>query len=188
MMGSQNTGAREDKGAREGEGTAPAAGTAARDAAGTGCAHNITARFWEKKTLAEMNEAEWEALCDRCGLCCLNKLEDFDTGRIVYTSLVCELFDTKKCACSHYARRRELVANCEKVTPENIKELTWLPPSCAYRLIDEGKALHWWHHLVSGSAQTVHEAGISVRGRVRSEKGVSLHDYESYVVDWPQRG
>jgi uncharacterized protein len=141
--------------------------------------------FWRTKTLAEMNEAEWESLCDGCGRCCLNKLEDWDTGEIFFTDVACRLFDAQSCRCRDYPNRHERVADCVPLTPENVYELTWLPPTCGYRLLAEGHDLYWWHPLVSGDSQTVHEAGISVRGRTRSEVNVPDSELEHYIVKWP---
>lgn len=142
--------------------------------------------FWQAKTLAEMSAAEWESLCDGCGRCCLNKLEDFDTGEIYWTNIACTLLDANSCRCSDYARRSDRVPDCIRLDLEKVATLTWLPPTCAYRLIDEGRGLHWWHPLVSGDPETVHEAGISVRGRTVPEDGIEPDDYEDFLVDWPQ--
>ncbi len=140
--------------------------------------------FWQRKTLAEMNKSEWESLCDGCARCCLNKLENDTTGEIQYTDVACRLLDTEKCRCVSYDDRKRYVPDCQILTPQNVKRLSWLPSTCAYRLIDEGKDLHWWHPLVSGDPETVHQAGISVRGRVLSERDTD--DLESRVVGWPK--
>lgn len=141
--------------------------------------------FWQSKTLESMSEAEWESVCDGCGRCCLNKLEDWDTGRIFFTDVVCRLFDDETCRCTDYENRHRRVPDCIALTPENVGELSWLPPTCGYRLLSEGQDLYWWHPLVSGDPETVHQAGISVRGRVRCETTVPEADLEDYVVDWP---
>ncbi len=144
--------------------------------------------FWRLKTLAEMTAAEWESLCDGCGRCCLNKLEEEDSGRIYYTSVGCRLFDPETCRCKDYAHRQTWVEDCLQLTPENVPETPWLPPTCAYRLVAEGKDLYWWHPLVSGDAETVHAAGVSVRGRVAaSESDVPDERLEDYLVDWPMQ-
>jgi uncharacterized cysteine cluster protein YcgN (CxxCxxCC family) len=139
--------------------------------------------FWQSKTLAEMSEAEWESLCDFCGRCCLHKLEDDETGEVHYTDVACKLLDLGACRCSNYEKRREFVDDCVKLTPESAS-LRWLPRSCAYRRLVEGKKLHWWHPLVSGDPATVHKAGISVRGRaVAEDKAGNLLDH---IVTWPE--
>ena len=141
--------------------------------------------FWRTKRLEEMSRAEWESLCDGCARCCLNKLEDWDTGEIVWTDVACELLDCDTCRCKDYENRSETVPDCIQLTVEEVNTLTWLPPTCAYRLVREGKDLYWWHPLVSGDPETVHEAGVSVRGRVVSEAGMSVGEYENHVVTWP---
>ena len=144
--------------------------------------------FWKRKTLAEMTTAEWESLCDGCGRCCLNKLEDEDTGKIFFTDVGCRLLDSAACRCCNYAHRTQVVDDCVQLTPDNIGELNWLPPTCAYRVLAEGGKLAWWHPLVSGDPETVHKAGVSVRGRVRaSEEHVPDDDLEGYIVTWPLR-
>jgi hypothetical protein len=141
--------------------------------------------FWRAKTLAELNEAEWESVCDGCGRCCLNKLEDADTGEIFFTDVACRLFDAGTCRCGDYPNRHTKVADCIPLTPENAGELTWLPPTCGYRLLAEGHDLYWWHPLVSGDPQSVHAAGISVRDRVFSEIDVPDTELEDHIVEWP---
>jgi uncharacterized protein len=144
--------------------------------------------FWKEKSLEAMNAAEWESLCDGCGRCCLVKLEDEDTGQVYFTDIACKLFDTGTCRCADYAHRRRKVHDCIKLSPESVRALEWLPPSCAYRLVAEGRDLAWWHPLVSGSPQTVHEAGVSVRGRVAAlETEVALDDYPDHIVAWPRK-
>ncbi len=141
--------------------------------------------FWRIKPLETLTQQEWESLCDGCARCCLNKLEDFDTGVIVWTDVACRLLDHQSCRCNNYGRRAEIVSDCIQLTPETVRELTWLPPTCAYRLVADGRDLYWWHPLLSGDAQTVHLAGISVRGRVLSEADIPVEEYEDRVVDWP---
>ena len=144
------------------------------------------APFWRSKSLSQMSQREWESLCDGCGRCCLNKLTDVDTGETVFTDVGCRLLDAKTCRCSDYAHRLSRVKDCVRLTPRNVKRLTWLPPTCGYRLVAEGKDLAWWHPLKSGRAETVHEAGISVRGRVAaSEKDVPDERLEDFIVSWP---
>lgn len=144
-----------------------------------------TEPFWRTKTLAQMSTAEWESLCDGCGRCCLSKLEDWDTGEIFFTDVACALFDPRSCRCRDYRNRHDRVADCVPLTPENVGELSWLPPTCAYRLLAEGEDLYWWHPLVSGDARTVHDAGISVRGRTISEEEVPESELENHIVAWP---
>ncbi len=142
--------------------------------------------FWQRKSLAEMTDSEWESLCDGCGKCCLNKLEEEDTDRTFYTSVGCRLLDGQSCRCRDYKHRLEQVEDCVRLTPRNIKTISWLPPSCAYVLLAEGRDLYWWHPLVSGDPETVHAAGVSVRGRVHaSEVDVPDEDLEDYIVSWP---
>jgi uncharacterized protein len=144
--------------------------------------------FWRRKTLAQMTRAEWESLCDGCGRCCLNKLEEEDTGRVYYTDVGCRLLDGTTCRCKDYARRSEQVEDCVVLTPGNVTDLKWLPPTCAYRLLAHGGDLYWWHPLVSGDPGSVHAAGISVRGRVGiSEDDLGDQDYEDRIVAWPTR-
>lgn len=139
--------------------------------------------FWRTKTLAEMSAEEWESLCDGCARCCLIKLEDEDTGEIAYTNIVCDLLDQGRCACTRYPERHVLVPDCVELTPENVGRFRWMPSTCAYRLLAEGQDLPWWHPLVSGDPETVHLAGISVRGRVIAENRAG--DPEDHIVDWP---
>jgi uncharacterized protein len=141
-------------------------------------------RFWEHKRLRDMTRTEWESLCDGCGRCCLKKLEDSDTGEIEYTDVTCRLLDTERCRCTHYTRRTEHVPDCVELTPDNVRDIAWLPATCAYRLLDEGKPLEWWHPLVSGDRATVERAGISVRGRVTSERDVHPNEIEVRVIRW----
>ena len=144
--------------------------------------------FWQVKTLAEMDGAEWESLCDGCGRCCLVKLEDEDTGQIHLTDVACRLFDPSNCRCSDYARRPRRVKDCVKLTPENAGEIAWLPETCAYRLISAGKPLRPWHPLVSGDPDSVHKAGISVKSLDPvSEKKVKPQDWEDHVITLSNR-
>lgn len=141
--------------------------------------------FWRRLRLDQMSRDQWESLCDGCARCCLNKLEDWDTGEISWTEIACDLLDEEHCRCSDYANRSERVPDCVPLTAENVPTLSWLPPTCAYRLVSEGSDLYWWHPLVSGDANTVHYAGISVRGRVLFEREVPVEAYVHHVVDWP---
>ncbi|MGI9463530.1 MAG: YcgN family cysteine cluster protein [Aestuariivirgaceae bacterium] len=141
--------------------------------------------FWLRKTLQQMSAGEWESLCDGCGRCCLVKLEDEDTGEIHNTSLSCELLDTTNCRCTDYANRHARVDDCVKLSARNVSALEWLPSTCAYRRVAEGRGLAWWHPLVSGTPQTVIDAGISVAGKVISETGIDEDDMPDYMVNWP---
>ena len=149
-------------------------------------ASNQEGFFWKTKTLEQMSDAEWESLCDGCARCCLEKLEDEDTGKIYFTHVSCKLLDAGLCACKDYAHRSEHVSDCVRLTPANVRALNWLPPSCGYRLVAEGRDLYWWHPLISGDPNTVHEAGVSVRGRVRgTENEIPDEDLEDHIVQWP---
>ena len=139
-------------------------------------------RFWRQKTLAQMNREEWESLCDGCARCCLVKLEYDDTGEVDHTEIACRLLDLESCRCSDYAHRQKKVDDCLSLTTEEVGRLKWLPSTCAYRLVDEGRDLYWWHYLVSGDRETVHQAGISVRGRVISEDEAGPP--EEHIIDW----
>src|ERR1700757_3107450 len=122
--------------------------------------------FWKQKTLEELNSAEWESLCDGCGRCFLVKLEDAESGAVCFTDIGCKLLDPLSCRCTDYARRQKKVHDCIRLSPAKVRAMTWLPPTCAYRLVAEGRDLPWWHPLISGTRASVHEAGISVRNRV----------------------
>ena len=139
--------------------------------------------FWKRKRLDQMSRPEWESLCDGCGRCCLIKLEDADTGDIDYTDIACRLLDLGSCRCSDYDNRKRLVPDCVVLNASMINRLHWMPSTCAYRLISEGKDLAWWHPLVSGDPDTVHAAGISVRNRVVPEERGD--DPEDRIVTWP---
>jgi len=145
----------------------------------------IRAKFWEKHSLDELNDAEWEALCDGCGLCCLVKLEDADTEQIYFTNLACSLLNVEACRCSDYENRHVKMPDCRAITRQTLQEIEWLPPSCAYRLREQDKPLYSWHPLVSGNRDSVHDAGISTRGWTLSEKGIPTDDYEDYLVANP---
>ena len=143
-----------------------------------------TGPFWETKTLAEMTRDEWESLCDGCARCCLHKYEDQDSGEIFNTRVVCRLLDEERCRCTSYHDRHRYVPECLYLEPSQVEEFHWLPSTCAYRTVYEGRPLPWWHHLVSGSLDTVHEAGISVRGKVISEDHVHPDGWDEHIIHW----
>ena len=138
--------------------------------------------FWETKSLNQMTKVEWESLCDGCGKCCLHKLEDIDTGEISVSNVSCSFLDQISCKCKDYKNRNENVPDCIQLDLKNLKKLDWLPSTCAYRLIDEGESLHDWHHLISGSSETIHERGMSVRDCSVNES--SLKNVEEYILEW----
>ena len=140
-------------------------------------------RWWEAP-LESLNRQQWEALCDGCGRCCLIKLEDDADQSLHFTSVVCELFDEASCRCTDYPNRHVRVPDCIEFDAAALRELNWLPNTCAYRLRAENKPLADWHPLVSGSADTVHDAGISVRGRVISEAHVHPDALDEFVIRW----
>jgi uncharacterized cysteine cluster protein YcgN (CxxCxxCC family) len=140
--------------------------------------------FWRRKTLEEMTPEEWESLCDGCGKCCLIKLEDPDTAELSFTDIACRLLDAHACRCTDYKNRSKRVRGCVRLTAQKLRGMSWLPSTCAYRLVAEGRDLYWWHPLVSGDPESVHAAGMSVRGRTVPEG--SVKDEESRIVDWPR--
>ncbi|MEM6850510.1 MAG: YcgN family cysteine cluster protein [Pseudomonadota bacterium] len=137
--------------------------------------------FWRSKTLREMSAAEWEALCDGCGLCCLILLEDSDTGAVFETDVSCRLFNGATCRCSDYQRRLKRVPGCVNLTPDNVGDLNWMPDTCAYRVLARGEDLPDWHPLVSGDPESVHALGPSVRNRTISERKVRQRDLQDRV-------
>lgn len=140
--------------------------------------------FWQRKRLDEMNAAEWESLCDGCGKCCLNKLEDEDTGEVYHTDLVCRYMDESSCGCTVYSERLQKVPGCTVLTPETVNDYHWLPYTCAYRTLAEGRPLADWHPLRSGDPDSVHDAGVSVRNKVVSEDQIPEEDWEEHIIHW----
>ncbi|MEM1111112.1 MAG: YcgN family cysteine cluster protein [Pseudomonadota bacterium] len=142
--------------------------------------------WWNRLSLTELSPSQWEALCDGCARCCLHKLQDEDSAEIAWTRIRCRYLDEATCRCSDYARRSELVPECIQLSPESASDLDWLPPTCAYRLRARGETLPAWHPLVSGSPDTVHDAGISIRGRSLSEEFVHPDGYDEHIIAWVQ--
>lgn len=141
-------------------------------------------KFWETVPLDKMTPKEWEALCDGCGKCCLNKLEDADTGEVFFTRVACRLLDDQTCQCGNYEIRKSLVPECVVLNVATLPKVNyWLPSTCAYRLLADKKPLYDWHYLISGSRETVHEAGASVQGRTVPEFEVDEDDWEDYIVE-----
>lgn len=142
--------------------------------------------FWETKTLDQMTKDEWESLCDGCGRCCLQKIQTEHEHLVRYTRVACRLLDVKSSRCTNYWRRKSLVPECISLDAVNINDIEWLPSSCAYVRIREKRGLAWWHPLISGSAESVHEAGISVRGKVVSESYVHPDDFLSLTIEFDE--
>ncbi len=140
------------------------------------------APFWRRKTLSEMDEAQWESLCDGCAKCCLHKLENAETGEVFHSDIACRLLDADTCRCRDYAQRQLRVPDCVRLSSDQPEEFVWLPRSCAYRRLMEGRDLPRWHPLVCGDPRTVHTSGNSVRGRVVSE--IENDDIEQRLVEW----
>lgn len=148
--------------------------------------HGLSPRFWERKRLDQLSRGEWEALCDGCGKCCLNKLEDEDSGEIALTNVACRLLDDESCRCTHYDIRHQFVPDCIVLKPSNIEaNLYWMPQTCAYRLIHEGRPLHDWHPLISGDPESVHRARVSARGLTYSEFDIPEDDWEDHIIEEP---
>ena len=141
-------------------------------------------RFWDTKSLEEMTAEEWESLCDGCALCCLQQLEDEDSGEVFYTRLACELLDINSGLCRNYAKRFKLVDDCVKVRLEDKEYFHWMPFTCAYRSLYEGRGLQDWHPLISGDRESVHRAGISVRGRAVPSAGIPDDQWEEHIIRW----
>ncbi len=146
----------------------------------------LAPRFWEKKPLGKLSPAEWEALCDGCGKCCLNKLEDEDSGEVALTRVACRLLDDQTCRCAHYENRHQFIPECIVLRPDNLDtHAYWMPQTCAYRLLWQGKPLPGWHPLITGDPASVHEAGVSVQGMTVSEFDTPEEDWEDYIIEEP---
>ena len=141
-------------------------------------------RFWETVPLAKLTPPEWEALCDGCGKCCLNKIEFEDDGEVAFTRVACRLLDGDTCRCKHYETRRQFVPECIQISPASLPEIAyWLPRTCAYLLRYQGKPLYPWHPLISGDANSVHDAGVSVQGWTVPETEVEEEDWEDHIIE-----
>jgi uncharacterized protein len=140
--------------------------------------------FWQRKKLSELTADEWESLCDGCGRCCLKKLQDEASAEVVYTDVACKLLDRERCRCRRYASRHALVPDCLSLRGGDERAFDWLPTTCAYRRLAAGKPLQWWHPLVSGDPETVHRAGISVRGRTLAERDIDTAELDTRIVRW----
>lgn len=145
-------------------------------------------RFWEDKSLAEMTHEEWESLCDGCGRCCLQKLQDEDSNEVFFTNIVCKYFDMQEHRCSCYSQRTELVPDCLVVSLNNPESIAYAPGSCAYRLLSEGKALFEWHPLITGDSAAIVEAGICIEGKAVSEEYIHPDQWEDHIIDWETGG
>ena len=148
----------------------------------------IKKEFWKTKKLPEMSPQEWDALCDGCGICCLYKIEDADSGEVHLTNVACRFLDEISCVCKLYKDRKSAMPTCIQLTPENVANLKWLPETCAYRLVLKGEPLPEWHHLISGDLESVHHAGISVLGQVINECSINMDNLENYVVSEQKEG
>ena len=140
--------------------------------------------FWETKQLSEMTKEEWESLCDGCGRCCLNKLEDEDSDEIYYTNVSCKLLDLEKCCCTDYENRKISMPDCMILSVDNQAALEVMPSTCAYRLLDAGKPLPEWHPLFSGRQESVAEAGMSIVGKVVSEEYIHYTQFPEHLINW----
>ena len=146
----------------------------------------LSPEFWKHKPLKSLTSEEWEALCDGCGKCCLNKLEDEDTGEVALTRIACRLLDDQSCKCGQYPIRHQFIPDCIVLKPSNIDENAyWMPKTCAYRLLWSGQPLFDWHPLISGNPETVHTANISVRGMILSEFDINEEDWEDHIIEEP---
>ena len=141
-------------------------------------------KFWETKNLIDMNENEWESLCDKCGKCCVIKLEDFDTQQVHYTNVSCKLLCEKSASCKDYENRKSIVPDCIILSPDNLKDLKWMPETCAYKLLNEGKNLPYWHPLLSGNDKDIVNSGNSVKNRVTNENIIKIKNLPDYIFNW----
>jgi uncharacterized cysteine cluster protein YcgN (CxxCxxCC family) len=142
-------------------------------------------KFWQSKTLDQLTPSEWEQLCDGCARCCLYKLQDEDNGEVEYTDIACKLLDLDKCRCTDYHNRHIRMPTCVQVTPQLVRTSSWLPATCAYRLLGEGKPLNWWHPLLCGNTLMIHRVGISIKSIAELETDVTIDELEEHVVEIP---
>ena len=140
--------------------------------------------FWETKNLIDMNKNEWESLCDKCGKCCVIKLEDYDNKEIYYTNVSCKLLCENTASCNDYLNRKSLVKDCIILSPQNLKDLRWMPDTCAYKLLDKGEQLPYWHPLICGNEEDIVKSGNSVKNRVTNENNVNIKNLPNYIFDW----
>ena len=145
---------------------------------------NNAEHYWETKSLSEMTKREWESLCDGCGKCCLIKLQDEETEQIHYTAAVCRYLEQDKCHCTVYEERKTLVPECVKLTPANLASVDFMPQTCAYRLLHEGKSLPDWHPLLTGNRARMDEAGHTVTGKIISEEYIHPDELEEHIITW----
>ena len=131
-----------------------------------------------------MNKNEWESLCDKCGKCCVIKLEDFDTQEVHYTNVSCKLLCEKSASCKDYENRKSIVPDCIILSPDNLKDLKWMPETCAYKLLNEGKNLPYWHPLLSGNDKEIVNSGNSVKNRVTNENEIKIKNLPDYIFNW----
>ncbi|MEM6374823.1 MAG: YcgN family cysteine cluster protein [Pseudomonadota bacterium] len=149
--------------------------------------NGLSPRFWERKRLEQMSPAEWEALCDGCGKCCLNKLEDEETGEVELTRVACRLFDDTNCRCGQYDIRDQIVPECISLSPATIGlHAYWLPSTCAYKLLHEGRQLYDWHPLITGDPESVHTARVSMRHKTVPEFEISEDEWENHLIEEPR--
>ncbi|MDC0094025.1 YcgN family cysteine cluster protein [Alphaproteobacteria bacterium] len=141
-------------------------------------------KFWQTKKLIDMNKNEWESLCDKCGKCCVIKLEDYDNKKIYYTNVSCKLLCENTASCNDYLNRKSLVKDCIILSPQNLKNLRWMPDTCAYKLLDKGEKLPYWHPLVCGNDNEIVKSGNSVKNRVTNENNVNIKNLPNYIFDW----
>ncbi len=145
----------------------------------------MTKPFWKSKTLRQMSKDEWESLCDGCGKCCLLRMEDEDTAAVYVTDIRCKLLDAGTCQCTKYDTRKLYVPDCVQLSPKNVSKLDWVPRTCAYRLLAEGKDLPDYHHLITGDKNSIHEAGMSVKDQTVHEQDVAEADHPKHITIWP---